>query len=127
MDSLFIRFLVAALAVWRVTHLAVAEDGPGRFLMRLRAGLGAGFWRSVFDCFNCMSLWIALPFAIGLGSSLSERLLLWLGLSGAACLLERFGEGGNAAAALYYEGDKQEEGHDLLRRSASRDDATSDA
>ena len=123
MDSSFARFVVAALAVWRVTHLAVAEDGPGQFLARLRVVLGAGFWGSVFDCFNCMSLWMALPFAIGLGSSWSERLLQWLGLSGAACLLERIGRRGNASPAVYYEGDNQEEGHDLLRRRASRDDA----
>src|SRR5437016_2834288 len=33
------RFLLAALAVWRVTHMLVREDGPWEILVRFRRGL----------------------------------------------------------------------------------------
>jgi hypothetical protein len=36
-----------------------------------------------------LSVWIALPFAIWLGTTWWEKILMWLALSGAACLLEQ--------------------------------------
>ena len=119
------RFIVAALAVWRLSHLLVAEDGPGRIVARLRTWLGAGFWASLFDCFNCMSLWVAAPFALGFGETWMERAVWWLALSGAACLLERLGQRDAAAQpAVFFEGDTKEKAHDLLRRRAPGNDAT---
>ena len=46
-------------------------------------------WATLLDCFYCLSVWIAAPFAIWIGVDWSERLLLWLALSAAAILLER--------------------------------------
>ncbi len=80
---------LGALAVWRITHLLNAEDGPFRLLARLRRLAGVGFWGEMLDCFYCLSLWIAVPFALLLGAGWTERLLLWPALSGAAILLER--------------------------------------
>ena len=88
------------LAVWRITHLLNAEDGPGKLLARLRTLAGEGFWGKVMDCFYCLSLWVAAPFALILGGGWSERLLLWPALSGAAILLER---ATGSAAAVYNE------------------------
>jgi hypothetical protein len=81
--------ILAILAVWRITHLLQAEDGPGDVFVKLRQAIGNGFWGSLLDCFYCLSLWIAAPFAAWLGASLAEKLLLWPALSGAAILLER--------------------------------------
>ena len=36
----WLRFLLAVLATWRLTHLIAREDGPGRCLARLRGRLG---------------------------------------------------------------------------------------
>jgi hypothetical protein len=55
---------------------------------------------SPFDCFYCLSMWIAAAFAAAAGSSWSERLLLWPALSGAAILLER---ATGPAPAAYFE------------------------
>jgi len=85
----FYELALGILAVWRITHLLNAEDGPGDLLTRLRKLAGAGFWGALLDCFHCMSLWVAAPFALILGGEWSERLLLWPALSGAAILLER--------------------------------------
>jgi len=82
-------FLLAALAVWRVSHLLAREDGPGNSIVRLRRSLGAGFWGSLLDCLYCLSLWIAVPFALLFQPTLAEFVVLWLALSGAACLLDR--------------------------------------
>ena len=37
----WLRFVLAALATWRVTHLLSSEDGPADLLYRLRTRLGA--------------------------------------------------------------------------------------
>jgi len=83
------RFTLGVLAVWRVTHLLFAEDGPWDVIIRLRRRAGAGFWGKLLDCFYCLSLWIAAPLAVLLGSGWAERLLLWPALSAGAILLER--------------------------------------
>jgi len=120
--------VVAVLATWRVTHLLQAEDGPWDLVVRLRRAAGDGFWGSLLDCFYCLSLWVAAPFAVLTGSAWLERGMLWLAISGGACLLERLGpnpratpEGAPAApaapAALYFEDEEETDG--LLRPEAS--------
>jgi hypothetical protein len=84
----FYYLILGVLGVWRITHLLNAEDGPGKIFVQLRELAGSGFWGELLDCFYCLSLWVALPFALLTGSSWRERLLLWLALSGAAMLLE---------------------------------------
>ena len=86
------RFVLAALATWRVTHLLQAEDGPWDLVVRLRRAAGHGFWGSLLDCFYCLSLWIAAPAALFVSRVPVEWLLCWLALSGGACLLERVGK-----------------------------------
>ncbi len=77
------------LAVWRVTHLLWAEDGPLDALARLRAAAGQGAMGRLLDCFYCLSLWVALPGAALLADGWGQAPWAWLGLSGGACLLER--------------------------------------
>ena len=110
--------VVGTLAVWRVTHLLEAEDGPGDVIVRLRSLAGAGFWGRVLDCFYCLSLWTAAPAAVLIGGTPTEKLLLWPALSGGAILLERLTAGdGDRATALYHEDEHDEEDFDgMLRR-----------
>jgi hypothetical protein len=82
-------FLLAALATWRVTHLLASEDGPADLIVRFRVRLGNRFAGKLMDCFNCMSLWIAAPAALLVSRNPTECPLIWLALSGSACLLER--------------------------------------
>ena len=83
------RLLIGILAVWRITHLLNAEDGPWDVFARLRAVLGSGFAGSLLDCLYCLSLWVAAPFAYWLGENWKENLLLWPALSAGAILAER--------------------------------------
>jgi len=103
---------VGILGVWRVTHLAHAEDGPWDSVVWLRRLVGNGFWGSLLDCFNCLSLWVAAPFAWLLGGSRKERFLLWLALSAGASLVERQSGRAPAAAAPFW---KEEDIDDVLR------------
>jgi hypothetical protein len=81
--------VLAALATWRVTHLLAEEDGPGDVVVRLRARAGDGQLGSLMDCFYCLSIWVAVPFSVGLTRTRRADPLAWLALSGAACLLEQ--------------------------------------
>ena len=81
-------FLLGILAVWRVTHLLHAEDGPWDCLFLFRNWLGNSFFGKLFACFFCLSLWISAPAAWFLGKDWPVRILLWLALSAAAILVE---------------------------------------
>jgi len=86
-----INFVLAALAVWRVAHMLVHEDGPRRLIAQLRAlAAGTEIGRAL-DCVGCMSLWLALPASVWVSRRLSEFIPTWLALSGAAFLFERIG------------------------------------
>ncbi|HOG02857.1 MAG TPA: hypothetical protein PLL14_02690 [Accumulibacter sp.] len=82
-------FGVATLAVWRLTHLLHAEDGPFELCVRLRHLLGEGFFGKLLDCFYCLSMWTAAPAAWLVGGDWREWMLLWLALSATAILVER--------------------------------------
>ena len=86
-----VRLGLAALAVWRVTHLIALEDGPFNVSARMRQRLGDGFFGQLSDCFACTSVWVAAPVAAALRPRRATDLVLsWLALSGAACLLQRW-------------------------------------
>lgn len=89
--SVWLRFVLAVLATWRATHLLASEDGPADVIVRLRALLGRSIAGKLIDCFNCLSLWIAAPATLFVTRKVLDWLLVWLALSGAACLLERLG------------------------------------
>ena len=105
---------LGVLAVWRLTHLVVAEDGPMRLAANLRMRAGTRYWGELFACFYCCSLWIALPLALLVGGGWGERLLLWPALSAGAILLQRFTDSAaNLLPAVYAE-DGEEEDRDVL-------------
>jgi hypothetical protein len=84
-----LKFVLAVLATWRVTHLLANEDGPADIIVRFRALLGNSLAGKMMDCFNCLSIWIAAPAALFVSLKPLEWLMSWLALSGGACLLER--------------------------------------
>jgi Protein of unknown function (DUF1360) len=90
------------LGVWRITHLLTEEPGPGEVLAKARRLTGGGFVGQLMSCFYCASLWVAAPFAVLLGESWKDRVLLWPALSGAAILLERLSAHRQAAGRGFY-------------------------
>jgi len=83
------QFIIIILAVWRITHLLQAEDGPWGVVVGLRKLLGNGVLGHLMDCFYCLSIWIALPFGCIFGKNVPDMLLLWIAFSGGAIFLER--------------------------------------
>jgi hypothetical protein len=83
-----LRFGLAVLATWRVTHLLTAEDGPADIVVRLRAHVGAGRLGGVMDCFQGLSVWVAAPASLTVTGWRRPDPVSWLAISAAACLLE---------------------------------------
>ncbi len=113
----FYWLLLAVLCVWRITHLLTEEDGPWDLVVRLRRRLGDGSWGRLMDCFYCLSVWIAIPFAYLLGATWGERLFHWPAISAGAILLERATFRPDLAMPDYEE---EEEGEEC-RAAASND------
>jgi hypothetical protein len=116
----FYFLALGILAVWRVTHLLNAEDGPWDVLARFRGLFGHSVGGALLDCFYCLSLWIAAPFAWWLGGDWKERLLLWPALSAGAILAERLTTARAAEPAppvIYYD-DSEEDRDVMLRQQA---------
>ena len=110
----FTTLALGVLAVWRLSHLLYAEDGPWHVFARLRRLAGSGFWGQVLDCFYCLSVWAALPCALLLATSWREGILLWLGLSGGAILAER----ATSRPPVFIE-DQKEDDYVVLREDAA--------
>jgi hypothetical protein len=111
----FYWLVLGMLGVWRLAHLFSREDGPWDLLVRLRKIAGAGFWGKLLDCFYCLSLWLAIPFALWIGETPKEKFLLWLAFSAGASLLEKAtSKNTEIPPAIYYETGEGEDG--LLRK-----------
>ena len=83
---------LGALATWRVSHLLAHEDGPLQAVVRLRAAVDRTPLAGVMDCFSCTSVWVGVavaPLALRGRAAPRDLALAALGLSAAACLLER--------------------------------------
>ena len=110
--SLFL-FGVAVLGVWRVTHLLHAEDGPWDLVARLRAKARGRLATSVLGCFYCLSVWVALPFAL-IGDGWTERALAWPALSAGAILTDLLATRLGVPPAAYFRDEEDDDG--LLRQ-----------
>lgn len=120
----FLKFVVAALATWRVTHLVAYEDGPWDLISRVRARAREGFWAKLMDCFYCLSFWVSALVTIALRPDAREWPLIWLGLAGAACLLDRLAKDPVVIQQLNEEEQREQqkgEVEDVLLRSESRE------
>ncbi len=79
---------VASVATWRLTRLLAREDGPWASIARLRELAGDSEAGALLDCFACLSLWIAVPFACRVARTWPDRVLVTFALSGAAMAIE---------------------------------------
>lgn len=90
--------LMAAFAVWRLTYMLHAEDGPGHIFRKFRSIFieygqieRAKNWiGEMLECFYCTSVWCSLPVAVYLAylTDLRYILVYWLGLSGLSIMIE---------------------------------------
>lgn len=109
-DHPALRFTMAAVAAWRVTHLLAYEDGPADVVAGIRSRLGDGSLGKLADCFDCLSIWVAAGLVPFVTRRRDQALTSWLALSGAACLLERAVGGGPPIELDLAEGTKDADG-----------------
>jgi hypothetical protein len=83
------ELIIILLAVWRLTHLIQAEDGPFDLIYKLRELAGNSVIGKLMDCFYCLSIWISLIPGIYYGNSIINKILLTLSFSGGAIILEK--------------------------------------
>lgn len=116
MGEQFYWLIVGVLCTWRMTHLIAKEDGPWAVIARLRRLAGNGFWGDLMDCFYCLSLWIAIPFALLIGAGWRSRILLAVAFSAGAVLVESFKDKPATPASVYFEHKPGGDDHVVLRQ-----------
>lgn len=84
-----VELLASTLATWRVTHLLFDEMGPWSLVERLRRAISRIGGKPLIDCFLCLSIWMAIPFALLMTATWREFALALPALSGGAILLDR--------------------------------------
>ena len=109
------RFVLAALATWRVAFLLAREDGPGHVFARWRSRLGTGFLGELLSCVKCVGVWVAIPFTFFVGGAWLELLVVWLALAGVTALIDEW-----TRPPFEFQ---ESEGDELLRRDT---DGTAD-
>jgi hypothetical protein len=110
--------IVGILAVWRVSALLNSEAGPWDVLKRIRRRFAGTVLGSLVNCFYCLSVWVAAPFAFALNDTWKGRLLLWPALSAGAIIIERTVHRESYPPMPAYNED-QEESH-VLRQEQNR-------
>ena len=86
--GVFFRFLIAALATWRLAFLLARERGPWHLFERVRRG--AGLAGEPLKCVKCVGVWVAAPFAFFVGGHWIELVVIWLALAGATALIDEW-------------------------------------
>ena len=84
------RFILAALATWRLAFLIAREDGPWEVFSRWRGRFSDAFWGELFSCVKCLGMWIAIPFAFFVNGNWVELIVVWLALSGVTALIDEW-------------------------------------
>ncbi len=85
--GVYFRFLIAALATWRLAFLLARESGPWDVVGRFRrAGIGG----RALTCVKCVGLWVAVPFALFVGGERWELVITWLALGGVVALIDEW-------------------------------------
>ena len=80
--SVELRFILAALANWRISFLLVREDGPWGMMASLRRIGGRGFTGRMLECVKCTGIWVSIPFTFFVSSNVTELVVVWVGVSG---------------------------------------------
>jgi hypothetical protein len=88
----FLEWILMVFATWRVAHLIAHEDGPFGVIAKLRLRAGNSEWGRLMDCSYCLGLWIAATVMLWPSLHGWRVILVWLSVSGGACLLERVTE-----------------------------------
>ena len=83
-------FVLAGLAVYRLSRMLTDEEGPFSVFMKLRALAPKETWLSRgVECIICVSVWVAIPFALAIDWSATAP-LTWLSLSAVTVIIRKW-------------------------------------
>ena len=82
--------IVASLAVWRISAMICYERGPFGMLISVRRLLVRMSLHRLVTCFHCTAFWVSIVVVGILYGAQPLSLLVALGASGAASILERW-------------------------------------
>ena len=87
----WLMILLATTAVYRISRMIVAEEGPAHIFELLRhATRDDSHWlHAGIRCPLCISFWLSLPTAVMMANSWQEFILLWFGVAGLVTLIYR--------------------------------------
>jgi heme A synthase len=88
--GVFFRFLIAALATWRLAFLLARESGPWDAASKFRRVVGGGLVGEMLRCVKCLGLWVAAPFAFFVRGDWPELVVIWLALGGVTALIDEW-------------------------------------
>lgn len=90
-------FVIASLAIWRLSYLIVDEEGPFDVFYTFRRLLGVhledgvivanNVFAKLVLCIYCTTVWVSLPFALILFTD--AWLLYWFALGAGSLLVHR--------------------------------------
>jgi len=88
-------FIIASLAIWRLSYGMVNEDGPLMIWMRLRSRLARtqrhrGGLFDMISCVRCISFWIGLGTALFVSGSFLGVFGYAFAFSACAALIDKF-------------------------------------
>lgn len=85
-----LTFLLASLAVYRLSRMITDEEGPFTVFTKLRGLAPTTSWVGRgMECIMCMSFWVALPIALYVDGTWTVP-LTWLALSGVTVLIRKW-------------------------------------
>lgn len=86
-----LTFILASLAVYRLSRMITDEEGPFSIFTKLRAlFLPTDWFGRGLECIMCLSVWVALPIALWIDWSSDFWPLTWLALSGVTVILRKW-------------------------------------
>lgn len=83
-------FILAALAVYRLSRMITDEEGPFSIFTKLRTAFPPVDWIGRgLECIMCVSFWVALPFACYVDWTWTTP-LTWLALSSVTVIIRKW-------------------------------------
>lgn len=87
------QFVLACLAVWRISEMFVLDVGPFAIFERLRTWTGKGQMHKLITCMYCLSMhwaFAVVALLVGIGTvALEAAPLWWLAIGGGSVLIHR--------------------------------------
>lgn len=108
MDNLpvLVIYLIASIAVWRISHIVSDENGPLDIFLRIRTARTTtpilGSLVEGLNCFMCNSVWFSFIFSLLLESEILSIIVLTFFLSAMSIFINVVFEGSSVGVKMMH-------------------------